>query len=300
MLQPLALVPSLPAFSPVVTTLDLPVQAGIITALAWSEDATHLAAVSSTGLLLIWHASSGTRVLSHRVARTRLTAVAWSRHGKSLLLGSARGSLSVFHLSSQTLVYSSTFPAVVAQIALSPHAIETHFLVRTGSSLHLFTQGRPQPRTLRYPTTLVDSCWSPDGQSFALVCANGLVQVCDASTRRVRWQQTTFPSQALRVTWDAAGKRLAVGMANGAVQIHRLCGEGDDQPVSLSRFPIQVLGWGERYLVAGSERDVTFWRDDTSAPHCQPTRSLPALTFDAQGTHLATAWPHAIALATLL
>lgn len=300
MLQPLAPVPPMPAFSHAVITLILPTQAGTITALAWSEDASHLAAVSSTGLLLVWHASSGTCILSHQIARTHLTAVAWSRHGKSLLLGSSRGSLSVFHLSSRTLVHSTTFPEPVTQIALSPNAIETRFFVRTGPFLHLFTQGWQQSRTLRYPTVLLDACWAPDGQSLALVCSNGLVQVCDASTRRVRWQQTTFPSQALRVTWDATGKRLAIGMANGAVQMHDLHEGMANTPFLLSCFPIQALGWGEHYLVAGSEREVTFWRDDANAPHREPTCSLPTFTFDPQGTLLATVWPPAIALTTLV
>lgn len=297
--------PISPSLSSVLThatfnTLPLPPRTGAITALAWSEDNTHIAAVSSTGMLVIWHVESGACLLSQRITRASLCAVAWSRQGRSVLVGSTQGQLSVFHLASRTLVLSTTFSQPVAQIALSPNAIDTRFFVRTGSSLHLFTQGQAESRTLRYATSLVDACWSPDGQTLALVCANGLVEVCDTQSRRVIWRQTSRPSPALRVTWDATGGRLALGMANGTVQMQDVqCGHSSAF-FPLSRFPIQALRWGERYVVAGSEHEVAFWNDTQETAYRQPTETLPAFTFDSHGAVLATAWPHALALTTLV
>lgn len=301
MTQTTPVIPSLssPFVHTTLSTLALPPQTGSITALAWSEDNTHIAAVSTSGMLVIWQARSGACLLHQRVTRARLCAVAWSRQGRSLLLGSEHGTLSVFHLPSRTLVHSTTFPEPVAQIAWSPNAVDTRFFVRTGTTLHLFSQGQLEPRDLRYPTLLVDACWSPDGQSLALVCANGLVEVCDTCTRRVIWQQTRSQSVALRVTWDVTGHRLAIGMADGTIQMQDMRTGQGGAPLPLSRFPIQALRWGERYLVAGSEREVAFWCDAEKSPHRQPIEALPPFTFDTNGAVLATAWPRAVALTTL-
>lgn len=290
---------SSPLVHTTLTALPLPPRTGAITALAWSEDNTHLAAVSTSGMLVIWQVRNGSCLLQQRITRSRLCAVAWSQQGRSVLLGSAHGTFSVFHLTTRTLVHSTTFSDPVTQIVRSPNVVDARFFVRSGASLHIFTQGQAEPRTVRYSTPLVDACWAPDGQALALVCANGLVEVCDARTRRVLWRHADVLSTALRVTWDAPGGRLALGMADGTVRMHDLRTGHGSPPLSLSRFPIQSLRWGERYLVAGSEAEVTYWNDAQALAHCQQTRALPAFTFDRDGAILATAWPHAIALTTL-
>ncbi len=282
------------------TTLELPPQAGAITALAWSQENIYLAAVSSNGMLLIWHIPNGTCCFARRITRECLCSLAWSEQNKCLLIGSTRGRLGVFHLASQSLVHSTTFPQAVSQIALSPSTIERRFFVRTGASLYVFTQGQQQPRTLHYGTPLLDACWTPDGQALALVCANGLVEVCDIRPGQARWQYIDALSSALRVAWDVTGHHLAIGLADGTIQMHNPWKSGNAASLTLARFPIHTLGWGEHYLVAGSEHEVIYWNDTRAACQRQPTGHVPAFAFDRDGTVLATVCEQAVALTTLI
>jgi WD40 repeat protein len=285
--------------TPTSLTLPLPPQVGTLSALTWSESNERLAAVSAAGELLIWDTLNGTCLLHQRVTRTPLRAVAWSRQAKSLLLGGEQGTLSIFHLSTRTLIHSSTFAEPVTQIALSPNTVDTHFFVRSGCTLHLFTQGKPEARVLRYATPLLDACWSVDGQRIALVCCHGLVEVWDVRTRRVVWQHQTSDTQALRVAWDATGQCLAIGMQDGTVQVHEMDSQQCRIRLPLSCFPIQALHWGERYLVAGSAYEVAFWNEAEAEPLRQETDANSMFIFDSQGSMLATACQGWISLATL-
>jgi WD40 repeat protein len=280
-------------------TLTLPASTGSILQLAWSPGGTCLAAVTSRGYVCVWDISSGKLLLQKQVTRSRLLAVAWSHQGKALLLGSEHGVLSTLHLASQTLVTTFTFPRPITHIACSPNAITPHFFVATGQELKVFTQGKPEPCTLCYPTPILHACWNPDGHQIALVCRNGLAEVWDVPTRCVTWRQAYQPVQPSSITWEANGRRLAIGARDGTAQVQEIVGAATGEVVLLSRYPIQDVCWGERYLVASSEHDMAFWSGDTSPEHLQHATPVQTLAFDPHGTVLATAQHHVVALAAL-
>jgi WD40 repeat protein len=287
------------SFSPA-TLLLLPPSTGTLNALAWSPDGEQLVAVSSMGFVLIWETTSGDCVLQQHVSRVPLSAVAWSPQGRCLLLGDTHGGVSFFHLSAQTLTPLCGFAEAVTHLAWSPQAVDSRFLVVAGATLRVFTQDQRAPLTYAYATPLQDVSWSPDGSLIACVCANGLVEIWDAVTRRFHcvWpsgEQGDLPS---RVDWDASGQRLALGTRAGTVQIHNLSTKHSYDAVSFSRFPIQTLQWGERYLVAGGEFDLTWWDEQETLTHCSATPVTTCL-FDPTGMVLATVRGRHVAFATL-
>lgn len=281
------------------TTLTLPAFTGSILNLAWSPGGTRLAAVTSGGYACVWDVSTGDLVLQKQMTRARLLAVAWSHQGRALLLGSAHGTLGTLHLSTKTVTTTSTFPQPVTKIAWSPNAVTPRFFVVTGHLLKVFTQGKPEPSMLRYDTPIQDACWNPDGTQVALVCRNGLAEIWDAPTRRVLWRQAYQQTRPSSVTWEATGKRLALGCQDGTIQCQDITRADAEKVVPLSRYPIQGVQWGERYLVARSEQELAFW-DGTTAPiplqHATPAQTL---AFDPHGTILATARQGIVALAAL-
>lgn len=280
-------------------TLTLPASTGSILQLAWSPGGTCLASVTSRGYACVWDIPSGKLLLQKQVTRSRLLAVAWSHQGRALLLGSEHGVLSTLHLATQTLVTTFTFPGPISQIACSPNAITPRFFVVTGQVLKVFTQGKPEPRTLRYHTSILHACWSPDGHQIALVCRNGLAEVWDAPTRRVIWRQTFQQVQPSSITWEVNGRRLAIGAHDGTVQFQEVSRATTGEVVPLSRYPIQEVRWGERYLVVSSEQDMAFWTGDTPPAHLQHATPVETLAFDPHGTVLATARQGIVALAAL-
>ncbi|MEO9031461.1 MAG: hypothetical protein ABI413_21870 [Ktedonobacteraceae bacterium] len=280
-------------------TLTLPTSTGTILSLAWSPNGANLAAVTSRGYACVWDVTTGDLVLQKQITRSRLLAVAWSHQGRALLLGSEHGMLSTLHVATRTLVTTSTFAQPITRIAWSPNAVTPRFFVVTGQVLKVFTQGKPEPSMLRYHTPIQDACWSPDGNQVALVCRNGLAEVWDASIRRVIWWQTYRQTQPASITWEATGKRLALGCQDGTVQFQELSHTTTGEIVSLSRYPIQDVRWGERYLVASSEQEVAFWDGAITPRPLQHATPVQALAFDPYGTVLATARQGIVAIAAL-
>ena len=291
--------PSTTHFTNAPTILTLPALTGSILSLAWSPSGTRLAAVTSRGFACVWDVPTGELVLHKQMTRARLSAVAWSHQGRALLLGSAHGMLSTLHLATQTVATTSTFPQPITKIAWSPNAVTPRFFVVTGQILKVFTQGKSEPSTLRYDTPIKDACWSSDGTQVSLVCCNGLAEIWDAPTRRVLWRQAYQQVRPSSVTWEATGKRLALGCQDGTVQFQEIACAATGEVVPLSRYPIQHLCWGERYLVASSEQEVAFWDGVTTGASLPRTTPAQTLAFDPHGTVLATARQGNVALATL-
>jgi WD40 repeat protein len=276
--------------------LTLPDAAGSILNLAWSPDGSYLAAVTSRGYVSVWKAASGELMLQKQITRARLLSVAWSQQGRALLLGSDQGLLSTLHLATRTVTTTSTFFQPITHIAWSLNTVMPRFFVVTGQELKVFAQGKLKPFTLRYHTPIQDACWSPDGNQIALLCRNSMAEVWDAQTRRVIWCQT-YHCRPVSITWDATGKRLALGCQDGSVQLQELTSATSTESVTLSRFPIQDVRWNERYLAASSEEHVALWDGSTTLlPRPRATPSQP-LAFDPDGTRLATVFAQSITVA---
>ncbi|HEU5377155.1 MAG TPA: WD40 repeat domain-containing protein [Ktedonobacteraceae bacterium] len=279
-------------------TFSLPPLAGTIRDLVWSPDGTQLAAVTSAGYLFVWQTTRGACIVRQQVRRGPLSALAWSPHGRCLLLGDTQGGVSFFRLATQTLTTLLVFSQAVTRLAWSAHAVPSRFFVITGTTLHLFTQGRVHPWVCSYGVPLHDACWSPEGERIALVGAPGLIEIWDAVTRRAIWRQTSQGACPSHVSWDGAGQRLAVGTHAGTVQIHDLRTRACQQTLALSPFPLHSVQWGAHALVGGSERDFAVWQEAQACPSRCAMPTSKCVCHPA-GLVLATASHGTVVLASL-
>src|SRR5712664_929194 len=123
------------ALSAPLFSLALPACAGRICDVAWEPEGNKLAAVSSTGWVLLWETSTGVLLHQKWVTRTPLLSVAWARQERCLAVGGQNGTLHM--LDADLLVHATyPFPAPVTRIAWSPHIVGACLIV-AGTSITL-------------------------------------------------------------------------------------------------------------------------------------------------------------------
>lgn len=280
----------------------IPPRSGTITALAWSADGTHLAIVTSRGWLIIWSLAAPARARwRQRLGPTRLLTVAWARQGHSLAVGGANGALYRIHLTgapgSHLLVTRHLCAGAITQLAWSSSPLD-RCLVVVGSRRVTILDVRGCQMILQYHAPILDAAWSIDGRTFALVCQGGLLEIWDAEQQRLCFSSAVaVESQCL--SWSRDGQRLALGTRQGLLHLCHPRTGTIDQARALARFPIHLLAWGARYLIAVSEQDVTLWNETSLPTILRAATPVQALAIDPPGALLATAQSDIVSLTVL-
>ncbi|HEU5382551.1 MAG TPA: WD40 repeat domain-containing protein [Ktedonobacteraceae bacterium] len=277
-------------------TLALPRQfVGSISALAWSNDSTRIAAASTGGSVAVWETRTGACVFEKQVAREHLTALAWTGQGRCLLVGSKRGALTFLHLASGKTVTSSRFSHPITRIAYAPNEQVERFFVVAGPMLQMFTVGQAHPTTRRYATPLINAAWCPAGRAIAALTQHGLLDVWGVTERSSRLH-TVLHNAPRCLTWGMTDQSLTIGTEQGQIQDYSLKGERWEQMYAISRFPLAALFRGELGVIAQSACETVLWT--THALHELAHRVHP-VSLDPRGVALATAQTRAIHVAAL-
>lgn len=275
--------------------LFIPRGAGRITEMAWSPNGRKLAAITDRGWLLVWYPASGQRIASLRLCARRLLCVAWGQRGASLIVGDGRGTVYRVEELGNPVVHCHLFDFAIRKISCSPGTRSRRCLVVSGSTLILMEEGGTETRLL-YPTEIQDAAWAEDGCTLAVVCADGLVEVVDASQEQKRHPLTgVLRPQCL--AWQKAGNLLAIGTAHGTVHLYDPSTNTLGEAVCCTRFPVRALVWGGGGLLLKDEMNgLTFVQEQEALPLAS-IRPTPTFALNRAGTQLATAQLNRVAIA---
>jgi WD40 repeat protein len=256
------------SFASPLFSLAIPYGAGTLLDVAWSASGTHLAAVTSAGWIFLWDGQIGEIRQQKQVARTALLSITWAREDTALAVGGQDG---IVRLLDAQLRISSTYPfeAPVTRIAWAPHVVGACAIV-TGEQVTVLREDTRTTRMLHYRSAVVDVAWSGDGRQFAILCADGLVEIWYARQGRLVRKMMTEPLTDGSLSWDQPCRTLLIRDVWGAVCAYPLHEVPEHASPSVSRRP-----WPKS---TGAEREVQ----------------------DPSGHYLATLHPYAVVLSTLL
>ncbi|HEU5380001.1 MAG TPA: WD40 repeat domain-containing protein [Ktedonobacteraceae bacterium] len=276
--------------------LFIPRGTGRITDMAWSPNGRKLAAITDRGWLLVWYPSSAQRIVSLQLCHRQLLCVAWSQQGTSLIVGDGRGALyRVEELSAPSpVIHCHLFDFAIRKISCSPGTRGRRYLVVSGSTLILMDEGGTETHLL-YPTEILNAAWAEDGCTLAVVCADGLVELVDASQEQKR-QPLAGVLCPQCLAWQKDGNLLAIGTTHGTVHLYDPPTNTLGEAVVCSRFPIRALAWGGGGLLLKDEMNgLTFVQEQEALP----LASIRTTTFalNRAGTQLATVQLNSVAIA---
>lgn len=201
-------------------SLTLPRSAGRLCAVAWEPGGNKLVAVTSTGWVLLWETSTGVLLHQKQITRAPLLSVAWARQERCLAVGCQNGTLRM--LDEDLFVHATyPFPTAVTRLAWAPHIVGACLIV-AGTSVTLVREERRTPLVLQYQRAVVDATWSGDGRQMAILCADGVLEIWQARTRRLVQRFLTEPIAESSLQWDQACRTVAIAEPTGTLQWYPL------------------------------------------------------------------------------
>ena len=276
-------------------TLTLPRRSGTITEMAWSPDGKKLAAVTDQGWLHVWYTASGSHLFHQRLGRTRLLTVAWARDGRTLAAGSENGVLYRVSRLSNPLITMHSLAAPITQIAWSSSPVGRCLIV-SGQTLTVLDERGYPPVSRLYHAAILDTDWSADGRTLAVICDNGLIDVWDTDQQAQCSFTDLIGPQCL--AWRSDGQQLAIGTSSGHLHLCDPQVGSISEGVPLVRSSIHALQWGAHGLLVGSGQGELTLMNEALTPDLPPMFT-PTFVLHPQGNRLAKVQLGKVALIAL-
>jgi WD40 repeat protein/tetratricopeptide (TPR) repeat protein len=175
------------------------------------------------GEAFLWDADTGKQIASHIEPRAEIVSAAISPRGETIVLG----------------------------LALTNGIAE--ILVCDAADLKVRTR-------LVADSQVTALGFSPDGRTFVSACSDGIVRCWSASNFADEGALAKVQAPPLALSFDRTGDILAVGLADGTIQMIRAAHWGDDSSASqaaLATLPRPMERWP---LDSGSEETVAFYQ----------------------------------------
>jgi WD40 repeat protein/DNA-binding SARP family transcriptional activator len=283
---------------------------GEVVGLAYAPDAPIVATSSTDGTARVWAASTGRQLLVLRGHRAAVTDVAFGSGGRRLATASQDGTVRIWDVTtagSRDWLTLAAHPGGVESVDFSP---DSRRLLTTGN-----VDGKAKlwdARTGKLLDSYANqsdvgaifiggsgyspqvSATSPDGSLGAEVTkSDGALRLRSAATGDVI---ATLGNHTQSAAFDTAGKRLAVGNADGSVQVWDVA----SRHVRLLRSFVAHNGLvdgvafspdGRLLATAGEDTTARIWDLRTGQEVLTltgPSRLLTTIAFSPDGTRLAT------------
>lgn len=247
------------------TSVTFQTNTGIVHAVAWSPDDTHIAVGNDDGSVQIWDVISDQRLFTFHSNNDFVYAIAWSPDGRLIASGGDSGIVQVWD-------------------PVTSNDLSTYDNKRSSD------YGAPTINTL---------AWSPDGTRIASGDDNGTVQVWDAlSGLNIHTYDTNTDFSSIygvnAVAWSPDGTHIASGEENGTVQVWNVSTHQQVCAYSGHYFQVYGVAWspdGTRIASGSEDNSVQVWNADT----CQPlfsysghSNSVNAVAWSPDGIRIAS------------
>ena len=221
---------------------------GIVSAVAWSPDTTHILTASNNGTVRIWDTTTGENTLT-LTDTDHLTAVAWSPDGTHILTASREGTVQIWDTTTGNNTQTLTSRIWVTAATWSPDG--THILTASRNGMAQIwdaTTGN-NTQTLTSGRWATAATWSPDGTHILTASREGTVQIWDATTGN-NTQTLTSGKWITSAQWSPDGTHILTASRNGMAQIW------DAKTGKQVRFTIAGLSKGECAVLSPDQTQV--------------------------------------------
>jgi WD40 repeat protein len=199
-----------------------------VSTLAWTSDATRLAAALDNESVEIWNLKTGENNLFSSSQPGNANAVAWSPDGSIFAAVSGNNTIQVRAALTGKLLSSFSDPvAAVFTLVWSPGG--KHIASGDADGIVYVWDAATGNKQILYPghTAAVNVVtWSPDGSLIASGSADGTVQLCDAATGKGLYTYKGHRGRVTTVAWQPVAKqsvgsqwRIASAGADDTVQV---------------------------------------------------------------------------------
>ena len=251
----------------------------IVSAVAWSPDATHILTASKNGTARIWDTTTGENTLTI-TDKDRITSVAWSPDATHILTASLQGRVRIWDTTTGENTLTLTDEEWITSASWSPDA--THILTASrNGTVHIWDTTRGENTlTLRHVRWIASASWSPDGQHILTTSLNGRVQTWDAITGK----KTLTLTQASRervasASWSPDGTHILTTSLNGRVQTwDAITGKKTLTLTQASRERVASASWspdGTHILTTSLNASIRIWDAETGEPVLFMIAALP-------------------------
>jgi len=238
-----------------------------VSALAWSPDATTLAAACHDGSVQVWHVRDWRRGVTYRKHLFRgvpapVRGVSYSRDGRYLASCGDDQTVRIWD-------------------------------VYTGETMLRSFRG--------HSSAITSVAWSPDGQTIASGDDRGGVQVWDAGTGQTRLSYQGHEARVAALAWSTSGYSLVSASWDGTVQVWvahtgetRLTYRGLPRPASSACRKWLGVAFAPRVAriaSAGERQPVQIWEERTGrliATYGDSSATVRALAWSPDGRFIAT------------
>jgi hypothetical protein len=238
---------------------------GFLHGLAFSPDASRLAAGGEDGAIRIWDTASGAEVFYWQEPRGRLLrGVSFSPDGLRLATGTSDGRVLVWQPSTKKLLLAIQAHAkAITSVAFSPSG---WFIASASNDRRVCIWNAATGMADRcldgHPGAVLGVAYSPEGQDLAAACEDGTVWIWHASTGAKLHTLPGHTSNVTGITYSPDGRQLATASQDGSVRLWaaesgkelRLLRARASSALSLAYSPD-----GHRLATAGSDGAVRLW-----------------------------------------
>ena len=271
-----------------------------ISSVAWSPDGTQLAAASVSGQLGIYDSETGRAIqLIDRAHADGLDGVAWRPDGQALATVGRDGMWRLWDAAEgRHLVEQEAGALWPEHLAWSPVNLDDRgrwLAIGAGNRVSFWTEkGEPAGEAVKFPRTVADIAWLPDGKTLAVALSSG-VSYHDPLTAT---EKRSFAAKdaILHMAISPSGKWMMTGNQDCSVHVWNT-ESGGEMHMRGYAAKVRQLAWhrGSRWFAAGGGPAACVWDCSGRGPEGrQPillefhTDPVSALHYQPQGDWLAS------------